>query len=493
MSTATGVARGVALTLAAAALTVGATRVTGSVQLATPRATASLPASADVLLDDSTLVCPGQQRLGAVGLRDVSGRVTTAVVAAPVEALGGLAGPNPRDTGALRLASGPTAAPVATGTGRGDPVGADSSTAAPVFASGSGALAPGLVATQVWQRSGDDDRGLALTPCQAPASDAWLVGGGGGPSRTERVIVTNPGANAVSVSFDVYGAAGPVAQAEGRSVSVPPRSRQVISLDALAPREDRPVVHVSATGGVVTAVLDDAWIDGATARGIDDATRSAAPGTDLVIAGVDASGAASVRLANPGADEALVQVRVLTASGPVQSAALRAVRVPAGSTVDVPLTLPAGPAGLRLTSDLPVVAGAWVERRAPSGADRMGDFGWAPATPAIRGIGGLVMPGLERSRATRTLLLAAGRGGTVQVTTGSGAGLRSRTTTVGADSAAYVPLGDADRVWVRAVSGDVRAAVTVGGTTDGVPWFSVAAITDAPVSALSVPVRQVRN
>ncbi|EWT00511.1 hypothetical protein N865_14865 [Intrasporangium oryzae NRRL B-24470] len=493
MSTATGVARGLAVALAAAALTVGATRATGSLQLAAPHPAPSLPASADVLLDDTTLVCPGQERLGAVGLRDVSGKVTTAVVAAPAEALGGLAGTSPRETGSLRLASGPTVAPIATGSGRDNLVSGESSTAAAVLASGAGAIAPGLVATQVWQRRGDDDRGLALTPCQPSSSDAWLVGGGGGPSRTERVIVTNPGANAVSVSFDVYGASGPVAEAQGRSVSVAPHAREVVSLDALAPDESRPVVHVSATGGVVAAVLDDAWIDGATARGIDDATRSASPGTDLVIAGVDAAGAASVRVANPGGDEALVQVRVLTTSGPVQPAGLRAVRVPAGSTVDVPLTLPAGPAGLRLTSDLPVVAGAWVERRATSGSDRMGDFGWAPATPALQGLGGLVVPGLERSGATRTLLLAAGAGGTVAITTGSGAGLRTTTTTVGADSAASVPLGDADRVWVRSLSGDVRAAVTVVGAADGVPWFSVAAITDAPLTALSVPVRQVRN
>lgn len=493
MSRATGITRGVVLALAAATVTVAATRSTGSVELAAPRPAVSLPASSDVLLDETTLVCPGQQRLGAVGLRDVPGTVTTTAVAPPVAALGALAGSAPHDTGSIRLQGGSSGVPLATGSGRGGPVGAAPTTAVPVLVSGSGAIAAGLVATQVWQRRGDDDRGLALTPCQPPASDAWLVGGGGGPSRTERIIVTNPGANAVSVSFDVFGASGPVAQTQGRSISVPPDSREVVSLDALAPDESRPVVHVSATGGVVAAVLDDAWIDGATARGIDDATRSASPGTDLVIAGVDAAGAASVRVANPGGDEALVQVRVLTTSGPVQPAALRAVRVPAGSTVDVPMTLPAGPAGLRLTSDLPVVAGAWVERRATSGSDRMGDFGWAPATPALQGLGGLVVPGLERSGATRTLLLAAGAGGTVAITTGSGAGLRTTTTTVGADSAASVPLGDADRVWVRSLSGDVRAAVTVVGAADGVPWFSVAAITDAPLTALSVPVRQVRN
>jgi hypothetical protein len=42
-------------------------------------------------------------------------------------------------------------------------------------------------------------------------------------------------------------------------------------------------------------------------------------------------------------------------------------------------------------------------------------------------------------------------------------------------------------------SGEVRGAVSVAGTDGGVPTFSIAAVQSAPVRALSVPVRQVRN
>ena len=285
-----------------------------------------------------------------------------------------------------------------------------------VAASATSGLAPGLAATQVWERRGDDDRGLAVTPCGLPSSDVWLVGGGGGPSRIERVIVGNPGANAVSVSFEVFGATGPVASAQNRSVSIAPRSRAVVSLDALAPEEPSPSVHVVATGGVVSAVLDDAWIDGATARGVDDATASAPPSNDQVIAGLDVSGAAMVRLVNPGAAEALVQVRLLLPKGPSQPAELRAVRVPAGGVTDVALDLAAGPTGLHLTADRPIVAGAYVERRMTTGPDRMGDFGWAPATRPVNGLAGLMLPGLSASGSASSLLLAGGsRGGKVVV------------------------------------------------------------------------------
>ena len=54
-------------------------------------------------------------------------------------------------------------------------------------------------------------------------------------------------------------------------------------------------------------------------------------------------------------------------------------------------------------------------------------------------------------------------------------------------------LGAADRVWVTAASGDVRAAVSVLGVDAGVPLFSIAALSNAPVTALAIPVRQVGN
>lgn len=480
---------------AVAAVCVGAVRAPGSVQLAESRARAGVPASSTVLVDSSTLVCPGPQRIGLKGLRDVKGTTQVSAVAPPTAVLAAAAATPPAATltGSVSLSVG-AAKPPAVVRERAATATASATAAQPLLATGTLALAPGLAATQVWERRGDDDRGLAVTPCTLPSSDVWLIGGGGGPSRSERLIVGNPGGNAVSVRFQVFGASGPVASAQGRDVAIPARARAVVSLDAIAPDEPRPGVHVVATGGVVSAVLDDAWIDGATGRGLDDATRSAPPSRDQVIAGLDGSGAATVRLLNPGESEALVQVRVLTPTGATQPAALRAVRVPPGSTTDVALDLPAGPAGLHLIADTPVVAGASVERRVASGADRMGDFGWAPATRPIAGLAGLVLPPQVRAGSSASLLLAGGgRGGRVVVHLVTAGVVTSAPTTVAADSVAGVGLGDADQVWVTQTSGDVRAAVSVSGVVGGVPRLSIAALTSAPLTALSVPVRQVAN
>jgi hypothetical protein len=486
MSRAAGIIRSVAVAVVAVGAAVGATHVSGSLQLAAPGDRAGLPETSSVLVDDSTLVCPGQQRLGAVGLRDVEADVTVAASAPDPGVVAGAP-----SGGAITLLSGSDASGLGQGGAAGSAVTATVKTADSVLARATRGLAPGLVATQVWKHTGDDDRGLAVTPCQLPSSDVWLVGGGAGPSRTERVILGNPGANAVTASLEVFGARGRVAGLDDRTISVEPHSRAVVSLDALAPDLASPAVHVTATGGVLSAVLDEQWIDGATARGIDDATRAAPPGTDLVVPGIDASGSVWARVANPGDTEALVRLSLLTDAGPVQPDELRAVRVPAGSTLDVPIQRASGAFGLGVRSDQPVVAGAWTERRASTG-DRMGDFAWTAATPRLTGLGGVLLPGLTGT--TKRLLLTSGQTtARAQVRTGTGDAARTTTVDVPAGSTVATDLGDADSVWVVPTSGEVRGAVSVAGTDGGVPTFSIAAVQSAPVRALSVPVRQVRN
>ncbi|EWT04235.1 hypothetical protein N864_14760, partial [Intrasporangium chromatireducens Q5-1] len=437
---------------------------------------------------DTSLVCPGPERVGAKGLRDVAGDTSVTAAAAPTSALGDVVVP-----GAGRIEIGPAAGgrPLRTTSDRAATATAPVSQAVSVVVRAVDSLAPGAVATQAWLHRGDDDRGLATAACTLPASDLWLVGGGDGPSRTERLVLTNPGANTISVDFTVLGSKGTI-EGTGHGISIPPRSRSVLSLDTLAPDVASPVVHVVASGGQVSGVLSDAWIDGATGRGIDDAAPAAQPGRDLVVAGIDKAGAASVRIGNPGQEEALVQVRVLTDKGPVQPDALRAVRVPAGSSLDVPLDVPDGALGAHLLADQPVVAGAWVERRVATGADRMGDFGWAGATPAVERLAGVALPSVVPGGSYRLLLATGATEAAVTVTT-TGPGGQTREVTVPADASLALDLGQAKAVWVQPRSGPVHAAVSISGLVDKVPVFSLLPLPEAPVTAVTVPVRQIGN
>jgi hypothetical protein len=486
----------------AAALVVGATRVEGSVQLTAPSERAGVPVASKVLVESASLVCPGQQRLGAQGMRDVSGSVQVSAAAAPTKALDAVlaaTAPAQLAAGSGRISVETASAKVLASTDeRLGATGANASGSGHVVARGAGVLAPGVAATQGWLRLQDDDRGLALTACTQPSADVWLLGGGGGASRTERVVIANPGANAVTVRLEVHGAEGKVEGSGDTTISIPPLSRSTVSLDAIAPQELRPAVHVIATGGVVTAVLNDAWIDGATARGVEDATAAASPAQELVIAGVEAAprgqGETTLRLVNPAGVDAVARVTVLTGSGPTQPAELRAVPVAAGATLDLPLTLAAGSTGLRITSDQKISGAVLLERREAAGADREGDFGWAPALPPLGVTGGAVIPALGRSDAVRTLHLAAGRaGGKVTTTFGAAGAARTLTTTLAPDSTAVLPFGDADRVWVSTAATDIRATATVVFAPGGVPYYSVLPIPSAPTTETSVPVRQVTS
>ncbi|WP_353511152.1 DUF5719 family protein [Intrasporangium sp.] len=489
-----GLIRPAVIAVAATGLAIGATRAEGTVQLAAPTDRAGLPQVSQVLVESAALVCPGQQRVGTQGMRDVAGTVHVTAAAAPQAALVGLPRSAP-ESGKVSVLD-PSGRTTASTDARFESVAAQAEGDAPVVVSGEGGLAPGLAATQSWLRTADDDRGFVLTPCLEPSADVWLVAGGGGASRTERLVITNPGANAVSVGVEVFGAEGPIDASERSSVSIPPASRLSMSLDALAPDELRPGVHVIATGGVVSAVLSDAWIDGATARGADDATAAAAPSRDLMIAGVEPApsgeGELVLRLVNPGDAEALARVTVLTARGPVQPAELRAVRVGAGSTLDVPLTLAMGTSGLRITSDRPLTAAVLADRRQATGSDREGDFGWAPALPPIAISAGVVIPGSVRPGEARTLHLVGGpAGGDVTTTLGSGDSERRVNTRVEPLTAVSVPLGPADRIWVSTRARDVRAAVTVAFGDKGVPYYTVVPVRSAPTTETAVPVRQV--
>ena len=282
-------------------IAVGAARVPRHDRAGAVARPAGLPAVSSVLVDEAVLVCPGQQRLGAAGLRDVARRRRRRRV-------GGSRPPRCAARGSPRLRERVRSTSRAEAPAPSSPPGRRwtvswrprSPPPTPVVARARGALAPGLVATQVWRHTGDDDRGLAVTPCGLPSADAWLVGGAAGalahrahrrqqPRRQRRVRVLRGLRSRRTRS----------AAAEGRSVSIPPRERAVVSLDALAPDEPAPAVHVTATGGVVSAVLADQWIDGATARGIDDSVPAAAPATDQVVAGLDVAATTSLRLRQP--------------------------------------------------------------------------------------------------------------------------------------------------------------------------------------------------
>ena len=121
----------------------------------------------------------------------------------------------------------------------------------------------------------------------------------------------------MTADVTVLGSSGTLPSANGRNVAVPPRGRTSLLVDALVGPESTPVVHVVASGGVLTGVVEDSWIDGATGAAPTTRAPAAEPSNEQVVPAVYLDGPARLRVAVPGTEETVVQARALTKDGPV--------------------------------------------------------------------------------------------------------------------------------------------------------------------------------
>ena len=381
----TGIVRAVLAAGAGVGLVYAAMQAPGAVALGPAANADTTRDGATSTVRSSQLVCPGPELKGLAGLDDLPVDVTVAAAAAPVRALTGLS--LPRDAGAFTIAGLAAGSKGVSGTARGVVASTTASDAAARSVRGSQSLAPGLAAAQSWLVDKGDQRGLGMAPCGRPTADAWLLAGGGAPGRQERLVLTNPGDNPVTVDLTLHGAKGPVSSPNGKGVVVPSRGRTTVLLDSISGTETSPAVHVVTHGGSVHAVLDDFWLDGVVAAAARTpwpppprpATRSSRR--------CRRRQAATVRVAVPGDDEAVVQTRVLTNTGPKALPGDAVVRVAGGTVRDISIDgLPIGVYAVQVRADVPVVAAAIVQRRPE--AERPSDFAWAarprpsPTSPA---------------------------------------------------------------------------------------------------------------
>lgn len=495
-----GVLRSLAVAAAGTGLVVGATYLPAPLNLA--RETAHSPTTTPRVepVTQAQTICPGPEELGVAGLKDSRMQVVSVTaVTAPNSALPtGLA--NDRSAGSLTLSGLPNggtwAAPV---TVRGQAISGQISTAQSALAAGGGAMAPGTVATQrSWVKAGDD-RGLVTAACMPASASSWLIAGGAGPGRRERLVLTNPGPNPVMVDLAVLGVNGPIQSPNGHGLVVGPYARTAFLLDAISGSEPSPVVHVIAQGGEVAAVLSDVWLDGVIPRGGDDVVPVAAPAREQVMAGVAIAGQATLRIAVPGDGEAVVEARVLTPSGPKALDANGVTRLAAHSTKDIDLsTLPADAYAVQVRSDVPVVAAAMVDRRLNPGAPS--DLAWSGASAPITTLAGMALgemalgvPG-DTGLMGRLDLAATYDPASVLVTTvGADGQASSKEVAIAADSVSTLALDGATSVWVTPLRGVVRAAVLTWVTDAGGTLLSVTPMANLTLTTPSLRLRELRN
>lgn len=229
-----------------------------------------------------------------------------------------------------------------------------------VEAYGEGTLAPGLVADQWGRDPGGRGRGQASTACSPAASEFWFVGGGAIAGRVTRIVLVNPDETAAVADVIVRGPGGIIDAPAGRGLVIKGQDRLVLRLDVLAPGVSATAVQVLARTGRVGASVDDEQQSGLANVGTDWVPQAAPPATRVYVPGViNGPGARVLSIAAPGPDDAIVNVRVISADGTYAPAERSQIEVPSDSvvTIDMAPILKKQAATLELTADVPIIAG----------------------------------------------------------------------------------------------------------------------------------------
>jgi hypothetical protein len=290
-----------------------------------------------------------------------------------------------------------------------------------------------------------------------------------------------------------------------RGIVVGAHKRTVVLLDAIAPGEKSPVIHVVASGGLVAASLNDSWLDGTTPVGGDDVVGSS-PGQRMIIPGVTATGGPGSLVLRLSAveRESVVRVRLLGADGPLAAPVNNGViRVAAHRVKDVDLSaVAAGDYGIELTADEPVVAAA--ELRPAAGPATAAtptpkrDLAWTSAQPAVASLAGYPLGSTVAPWSVVLRLSAGAEDASVDVVQVAADGTQSvqpvsvqAGTSVAVPIASPVPSPPASppaSVWVRVRSGSVAAAVVTGYADPAGAMTSVAPLAATPLRTSPVGV-----
>lgn len=251
------------------------------------------------------------------------------------------------------------------------------------------------VAASVGSVTTDGDlRGLAAASCGRPGVSQWLVGGSTEIGSSAQLVLQNAGRTPATVQVTVWGQNGRAVLAGGGQQLVGPGTEVVQLLEAAAPEQRRTVVHVTSSGGLVSAYLQQNTLDGLVPLGVDFVVPGAEPAPDLALAGVVSAGEAvddphapQLRVLAPGDEPGTARVVVYGPDGPVTVRGLEQVALAPGVVTDVSLGgLPAGRYGVAVHADVPVVAGASTDRLGEVDPDllheeRQYDRAWLAARP----------------------------------------------------------------------------------------------------------------
>ena len=363
----------------------------------------------------------------------------------------------------------------------------------PIRVTGTGGLAPGLVADQWGRDPRGTGRGMASTACAPAASQFWFVGGGAVVGRRTRIVLVNPDENAAVVDLEVFGPEGLLDTPGGRGLVIPAQARAIVQLDSLAPGVRSTAVHVNVRTGRVGASVADDQMSGLDAVGTDWLPSAAAPATTVYVPGLNPGpGGRVLSILAPGDQDANVRIQIMSASGVFAPAERDTVQVPAGTVIslDMAPVTDAQPATLMLTSDQPIAAGL---RQFYGSKDEQNETSYSAGSAPFTGTAAVSGLPVRQATEVRLAITAVDADASVSIrllpySAGNGSGelTAAKTVQVKAGNVAWVPLTPpAGTEWYTAVvstdegSAPVLVAHRVleasdyGDLVTGYPWTAM--------------------
>jgi hypothetical protein len=228
--------------------------------------------------------------------------------------------------------------------------------ASSVVVDGRGALAPGLVAGRI------DEKSAAATSCVAPQPDYWFTGVGSASIHSSELELVNPDAGRAIADVEIYGDNGVLPIDAVRGVTVPGGTATAIDLAETAPDRSELTVHVTVTRGRLGAsMVNRIAADGSYA---DWLPPQAEPASSTVLLGLaDGKGERQLVVANPSDDQARVQIKVIGSDSTFAALGLDELSIPPQSVSVTDVGDVVGDAvakeesGLLVTSTVPVTSG----------------------------------------------------------------------------------------------------------------------------------------
>ena len=332
-----------------------------------------------------------------------------------------------------------------------------------------GSLAAGMAAEQT-TRDGGDGPGLAGIRCSPPGMSFWFAGVGPSALKDGQLYLTNVDSTTATVDIDVFTPEGMVDPMGGRSVTVEPHSQRTVDTEELAPNMRLMAVHVRTIIGRVAAAVRTRT---AAPAGVDWLPVAQEPTTRLVVPGLPkGDDARQLLLVAPGDRDAMVTMHAVTKRGTYVPEGRKSVQVPAGSVLGVDLAagLSGRAASVRLSSDVPITAGAYATNEVGIGAS---DVAFTAATPALDGMA-VVADNRAGDGKASVLQLSAPRGeAQVRISLVTSKGVTGQATTV------RVPSGRTVSVKIPAPQGAAGGFAVVAAPRSGSgPVYGARLLTD---------------